>query len=404
MSAPLGPGEAVVSYGYLGTVKDVRPHDPRKPYLVTLPVGSVWTKHVMRPPLTCACDGEAALYKTRQDRSTGLPLTPGVKGYDPRDPAVLAYAEALGHEDPYLYQRIQDQLTRINETEWRDPERYFQGLTPAQLEAQHRDPHLMLLGALAQQMRPAAESFRLPHELVAQGVDLSPRTLASTPPERIAPFIRGGIQNVVARHWHAYANHLMRHYGGDARAMWADDPDYTTLRNRLSELPAASDYKKVPMLIDILRRWGPEHGGISGRGFAGRSHPILDTHAIRMYSHMMTSDPDRRAWLDWHSQGGGIPLAIPYFYAFTHAVGDDPNLNHAPFWQLAQQYCKPAQRGGPQCQGCPVGASCATGMLRPEHREALERYRGDAERLIPRLSDERASEAQRRQRQPAGVS
>jgi hypothetical protein len=412
MPDPLRQGDAVVSYGHLGTVKDVRPHDPRKPYLVELPVGSLWTKHVARPPESCACDGSGPLYKTRHDVTAGVPPTAGAKRYNPQAPEVLRYAEALGHEDPYLFQRIQDQLTHLNQTEWRDPDRYFAGLTPEQLAAQHRDPHLMMLGSMAQQARDTVSSFRMPHEMLAQGIDLSLPTLARTPPEQIAPFISGGLQNTLAKQWHEYANHVMQHYGGDVRNIWADDPDYTTLRNRLSALNGLSDFKKVPMVADILRRWGKAGGGISGKGFEDTSHPVMDTHAIRMYSHLMTSDPNRRAWLQKYSSTANGLHALPYLFAFSRAVGRDPNLNHAPIWQMAQEHCKPGNEGGPQCQGCPLGASCATGMLRPEHREAMERYRGTAEEMIPRLSDEemaadaekkRATEQKKRQKQLVGV-
>lgn len=319
------------------------------------------------------------------------------------------------HPDPEHFYAPMKQLHAERNAFWDDMHNYMAGLDEDQLHENLSDPNMMLLGSIAQHKRNADEGWRVPHLLKRAGVDVSPHALAAMDPAELAqrlagpthpdrpyhtaedlaqaqdaarvarksgdkeaykeanaqadaiaahratenPPIATGLHNTLATSLHNYARHIVHNYGGDPRQIWADKPDRATLEQRLALLPALGDYKKVPMVSDIGER----------TGLFPRSDqptmPIIDSHINRLYSRLMTADPEQQDFLNSTSE-----KRVPFFTKWIqHGIPDATN-QHAINWEFARDTCG-SNPGSLPCvrahspeeaaRNCRLYGMCATG-------------------------------------------
>jgi uncharacterized HhH-GPD family protein len=143
------------------------------------------------------------------------------------------------------------------------------------------DPFSLLVGMLLDQQIPMEKAFYGPYLLAQRlGVDrLDPVRVVEVEPARFAELMAGPpavhrYHTSMAGRVQALAAHVVREYGGDAAAVWADARTGTELLARLRALPGFGD-QKARIFLALLgkqrgvrpRGWQTAAGDYGRRGY-----------------------------------------------------------------------------------------------------------------------------------------
>lgn len=130
------------------------------------------------------------------------------------------------------------------------------------------------------------------------------------------------------------AQQVLDVYGGDAEAIWHDEPTAVELGERLRAFDGIGQ-KKAAMAVEILER----DRGVVVRELSG-SDVAFDVHIRRVFLRTGLADTDD---LDHVVEQGR--LAHP----------DRPGAIDLPAWDIGRRWCRPRN---PDCAACPLTAAC----------------------------------------------
>ena len=130
------------------------------------------------------------------------------------------------------------------------------------------------------------------------------------------------------------AQQVLDGYGGDAAAIWDDEPTATEVSRRLQAF-AGIGQKKAAMAVEILSR----DLGVGVREFTG-SDVAYDVHVRRVFLRTGLAEADERVHMVERAR-----LAHP----------ERPGALDLPAWDVGRRWCRP---GDPDCDACPLGDAC----------------------------------------------
>jgi uncharacterized HhH-GPD family protein len=195
-----------------------------------------------------------------------------------------------------------------------------------------------LIGVLFDQNVPAERAWRAPF--------LLRQRLGHLDPERIAAdeaAVRAAIESSPKLHRYItkmprwvvlMARRVLTEYGGDASAIWSDQPSADELQSRLDAFVGIGQ-KKAAMAVEILER----DRGVNIRNLE-RSDIAYDVHLRRVFLRTHLANRDDRD----HMIAAAREL---------HPVR--PGELDLPSWLIGRSWCRP---GIPDCASCPLTAAC----------------------------------------------
>ena len=205
------------------------------------------------------------------------------------------------------------------------------------------DPFGFLVAVILDQGIPAERAWAAPGVLRARLGHLDP-VLISEAPEEVAiafherPKIHRFPSKAAA--WiSAAARRVVDDYGGNAAALWADEPPAATLRRRFEAFDGIGQ-KKAAMAVEILA----SDFGILVTELAG-SDVAYDIHVRRVF---LRSGLAARDTLE----------AIVNAARIINPVR--PGALDLPAWTIGRIWCRPRQ---PRCGGCPIAWACPSAPL-----------------------------------------
>ena len=200
------------------------------------------------------------------------------------------------------------------------------------------DPFAFLLGVIFDQNVPAERAWLAPFLLKQRLGYLDPKTIAHA---------EGAVQDAVQQvpKLHRYvekmprwivqaARRVMDRYGGDASAIWSDNPTADLLQQRFNDF-AGVGQKKAAMAVEILER----DLGVPIRNLE-RSDIAYDIHIRRVFLRTRLAERDDRDHM--------IAAARQLHPA-------RPGALDLPAWLIGRGWCHP---GIPDCSSCPLTEVC----------------------------------------------
>ena len=130
------------------------------------------------------------------------------------------------------------------------------------------------------------------------------------------------------------AQQVLDAYGGDAAAIWDDEPTVSELHRRLQAFDGIGQ-KKAAMAVEILER----DLGVVVREVTG-SDVAYDVHVRRVFLRAGLADADDLAHIVDQAR-----LAHP----------ERPGALDLPAWDVGRRWCRPRD---PDCDACPLGDTC----------------------------------------------
>lgn len=200
------------------------------------------------------------------------------------------------------------------------------------------DPFAFLLGVIFDQAIPAERAWRAPYELKLRLGHLDPARMAAEPEA-----VRAAVAQPPALHRYveitpawlsAAAQRVVDEYGGNAGAIWADNPRAAELADRLRAFQGIGQ-KKSAMAVELLAR----DLGVPVRELAG-SDIAYDVHVRRVFLRTRLAAYDDLDHI--------IEVA-------RRLHPERPGELDFPAWLVGRRWCGP---GSPNCSGCPLGHVC----------------------------------------------
>ncbi|HVX43777.1 MAG TPA: HhH-GPD-type base excision DNA repair protein [Mycobacteriales bacterium] len=124
------------------------------------------------------------------------------------------------------------------------------------------EPLALLIGLVLDQQVPMEKAFRGPYDLSRRlGKDLDAAAIAGADPEELAATFseRPALHRfpaAMAKRVQAMCTLLVQDYGGDARRLWSDGADGTTVLRRIKKLPGFGDQKAKITLALLGKQYG----------------------------------------------------------------------------------------------------------------------------------------------------
>jgi uncharacterized HhH-GPD family protein len=200
------------------------------------------------------------------------------------------------------------------------------------------DPFAFLLAVIFDQAIDYRRAWQAPYELRRRLGHLDPGSLAADPES-----VRQAIRRYPALHRYveklprwvvSAASRVIRQYGGDAGAIWSDDPTARELIARLEQFDGISQ-KKAAMAVEILER----ELGVPIRSMEG-SDIAFDIHVRRVFLRTGLAERDDQA----------------HMVAVARRLNPDrPGALDDPAWRIGQRWCRPR---APDCPDCPLTDVC----------------------------------------------
>jgi uncharacterized HhH-GPD family protein len=200
------------------------------------------------------------------------------------------------------------------------------------------DPFAFLLAVISDMGIRAERAWALPYLLRQRLGYLSPAELTADPGAvhsavQQEPKLHRFVNTVPA--WLVEAAQIvLSRYGGDAGALWSDDPTAIELRQRLEAFPGIGQ-KKAAMAVEILARdLGKPLKDMSGSDIA------YDVHVRRVFLRTGLVERDD----------------VDRMVAVARALNPDrPGALDLPAWDIGRRWCRPAN---PDCLACPLNHAC----------------------------------------------
>jgi uncharacterized HhH-GPD family protein len=200
------------------------------------------------------------------------------------------------------------------------------------------NPFAFLLGVIFDEAIVAEKAWAAPYELYRRLGHLDPGRIASEPEpvaEAVArrPALHRYIKITPARIVHA-AQRVLAEYGGDAFAIWADEPTAADLKRRFEEFDGIGQ-KKAAMAVEILYRdLGVPISAPEGTEIA------YDIHVRRVFL--------RSGLAKYDDLDHMIEIA-------RQANLEHPGALDLPAWLIGRQWCR---AGIPDCPECALTEVC----------------------------------------------
>lgn len=200
------------------------------------------------------------------------------------------------------------------------------------------DPFAFLVAVISDQGIRAERAWRVPFELRRRLGFFDPRGIARVPDE-----VRNAFKSPPALHrlvnmvpaWiHLAAVKVLEDYGGNAGAIWGDQPTAEELRRRLEAFAGISQ-KKGAMATEILER----DLGVTVRDLDG-SDVAYDVHLRRVFLRCGLAERD-----DVAEMAAAARAARP----------ERPGSLDFPAWDIGRRWCRPR---APRCDECVIAAVC----------------------------------------------
>jgi uncharacterized HhH-GPD family protein len=206
------------------------------------------------------------------------------------------------------------------------------------------NPYAFLLGVIFDQGIPAERAWRAPYELRLRLGHLDPARMAGElDAVRAAVARRPTLHRFVEEmpRWLVEAaQRVVSEYGGDAGAIWSDNPRAVDLAARLRGFRGIGQ-KKSAMAVEILAR----DLGVPVRELSG-SDIAYDVHVRRVF----------------------LRTGLAAYDDLDHMVEvarrlhpERPGELDSPAWLIGRQWCG---AGVPDCAACPLAAVCPRDVLR----------------------------------------
>jgi len=200
------------------------------------------------------------------------------------------------------------------------------------------DPFAFLLAVIADYQISAERAWSLPYLLGDRLGHLDPRRLVAEP-ERLAEAIarRPSLHRYIKRvpdFITAASRIVMERYGGDAGAIWTNEPTAAELQRRLRQFPGISQ-KKAAMAVEILER----DLRVPIRELGG-SDIAFDVHVRRVFLRTGLAELDDADHM--------ITIA-------RQLNPDRPGALDSPTWNVGRIWCHP---GVPDCPTCVLDSVC----------------------------------------------
>jgi uncharacterized HhH-GPD family protein len=206
------------------------------------------------------------------------------------------------------------------------------------------DPFAFLLGVIFDQGIAAERAWAAPYELKKRLGHLDPALIAAGEDRVRAavaqpPMLHRFIEIVPS--WVAQAGQIVvRKYGGDAAAIWNDNPTSRELFDRLDAFPGIGQ-KKAAMAVEILER----DLGVPVRELSG-GDIAYDVHVRRVFLRTGMAERD-----DLDHMRDVARAAHP----------ERPGALDFPAWLIGRQWC---HAGHPDCGTCPITHACPKLLMR----------------------------------------
>ena len=128
---------------------------------------------------------------------------------------------------------------------------------------------------------------------------------------------------------------VLGHYGGDAAALWSDNPTAIDLRRRLEAFPGIGQ-KKAAMAVE---RSSPATS-VSLFGELSGGDVAYDVQLRRVFLRTGLAEPDD----------------VREMVAVARALNPDrPGALDLPAWDIGRRWCRPVN---PDCPTCPLNRAC----------------------------------------------
>ena len=200
------------------------------------------------------------------------------------------------------------------------------------------DPFAFLIAVVFDQGIVAERAWAAPYLLRQRLGHLDPSRMAADPDGVRAaiaqpPSLHRYVENV-PRWVVAASQRVLDVYGGNAEAIWNDQPTAVELRRRLEGFEGIGQ-KKAAMAVEILER----DRGVTVRELGG-SDVAFDVHIRRVFLRTGVAHAD-----DLDNVVEQARMAYP----------ERPGALDLPAWDIGRNWCRPVD---PQCDPCPLGLVC----------------------------------------------
>jgi uncharacterized HhH-GPD family protein len=207
------------------------------------------------------------------------------------------------------------------------------------------DPFAFLVAVILDQGIPAERAWAAPKILRARlghfdPVRISRETDAVTTAFYVRPMPHR-FPSKAASWVAAAARRVVADYGGDASALWADEPSAASLRRRFEDFDGIGQ-KKAAMAVEILA----SDFAVPVRELSG-SDVAYDVHVRRVFL---------RAGLVPRDTVEAVVTAARLLNPAR------PGALDVPAWTIGRTWCRPRI---PRCGGCPIAWACPTAPLPP---------------------------------------
>jgi uncharacterized HhH-GPD family protein len=209
------------------------------------------------------------------------------------------------------------------------------------------DPFAFLCGVIFDQGIPAERAWLAPYLLLQRLGHLDPQRIAED-----QEAVREAIQQPPSLHryidrmprWIVLAaKRVVTWYGGDASAIWSDEPTADELQRRFDDFVGIGQ-KKAAMAVEILER----DRGVRVRYMEG-SDIAYDVHLRRVFLRTHLADRDDQA----------------HIVAVARALHPTrPGELDLPAWLVGRGWC---HAGIPECEACPLTDVCPKDIEGPGH-------------------------------------
>ena len=212
------------------------------------------------------------------------------------------------------------------------------------------DPFAFLVGVIVDYQMPAERAWSLPYKLKQRLGGWGPGYLADNPEEvhaafKLPPKLHR-FPTQTSRFVVAGAERVLDEYGGDASAIWSDQPTAANLQERLRQFTGISQ-KKAAMAVELLER----DLGVKVRELGG-SDIAYDVHLRRVMLRTRLAQRDDAV----------------HMVEIARALHPSrPGELDFPMWDIGRQWC---HKQDPECDTCALGSVC------PQDIEAGNRVRG----------------------------
>jgi uncharacterized HhH-GPD family protein len=212
------------------------------------------------------------------------------------------------------------------------------------------DAWAFLAGVIGDYQMPAERAWAVPYNLSRRlggwGVELVAEDEDRVLEAFLGPPALHRFPTQSARWLVAGAQRVIDHYGGEAGAVWNDQPTARELQARLNEFVGVSQ-KKAAMAVEILNgQFGVDLRELSGSDIA------YDVHVRRVMLRTGLAERD-----EVNHMVGAARLANP----------NRPGALDLPMWEIGRTWCH-ARR--PECDRCVIGDVC------PRRVDAAANVRG----------------------------